>query len=190
MRRLAAIALTAGVFIATWTLAFAHAEPARVKPGDGAVLNTPPTQVEITMSQEMAREAGQNDIAVFDAAGKQVTVVAAVIDNGDRRKLSVPLPSNLPPGAYTVKWKTLSADDGDAASGTLSFTYDPARSPSPGTEDLRPDLLGKSTPAAGAAAPALDSGGGGTSWVLVVAVAVAALVIGGGGTFILIQKRP
>jgi methionine-rich copper-binding protein CopC len=193
VKLVATIALAAGVVLATWTLAFAHAEPARAKPGDGAVLNTPPTQVEITMSQEMVREAGQNDIDVFDAAGKEVTAVAAVIDNGDRRKLSVPLPSNLPPGAYTVKWKTRSADDGDAASGTLSFIYDPARSPSPGKEDLRPDVLGQSTPAASPAgkAPALDSAdGGGTSWVLLVAVAVAALVVGGGGAFILIQKRP
>ncbi len=193
MRSLAIVTVAAAVFLATSTLAFAHAEPARVKPGEGAVLSSPPTQVEITMSQEMAREAGQNDIDVFDASGKEVTTVAAVIDNGDRRKLSVPLPSNLPPGTYTVNWKTVSADDGDPARGTLSFTYDPSRPPSPGNEDLRPVLPGNSGADAGSAGvvPTLDSGGtSGTSWVSLVAVAVAALVVGSGGTFILIQKRP
>jgi copper transport protein len=183
--------LAALLSLGLWAAASAHAEPAKVTPGDGAVLNTPPSQVEITMSQEMARSGGQNDIDVFDASGKEVTAVAAVIDNGDRRKLSVPLPSNLSPGTYTVRWKTLSADDGDAANGTLTFTYDPAQTPSPGRQDLRPDLLGNATVETGSTSPpAAFGGGGGTSWVLVAAVGVATFVLGSGGTFLLIQKRP
>lgn len=190
--RLLLAGVAAALALFSWGQAFAHAEPARVKPGDGAVLSVAPTQVEIIMSQDMAREAGQNDIDVFDATDKEVTAVAAVVDNADRRKLSVVLPSSLVRGTYTVKWKTLSADDGDAASGTLSFTFDPARTPQPGREVLREDLL--ATPGNGVSAPpaSLDVGGGssGTSWVLVVAVAVAAIVVGAGGTFLLVQKRP
>ncbi|HMO97187.1 MAG TPA: copper resistance protein CopC, partial [Tepidiformaceae bacterium] len=137
--------------ISVVAIAFAHAEPARVYPGDGAVLNEPPTEVVFEMSQEMARQEGQNDIDVFDEAGNEVTVVAAVIDNADRKMLSVPLPSNLAPGVYTVRWKTLSAEDGDPDSGETTFTYDPSAPPNPGREVLREDLLnpgGSETPAA------------------------------------------
>jgi len=172
--------------------AFAHAEPATAKPGDGAVLTVPPTRVDIVMSQDMARREGANDIRVFDAAGSQVTFVPAVIDNADRRRISTVLPSPLAPGKYTVKWKTLSADDGDAAEGTLSFTFDPTGTPNAGKETLRQDLLGTgadATKVAGAGVP----GGGATesvSWVLVVAAGIGIVVLGGGAAFLLVQKRP
>ncbi len=126
--------------------AFAHAEPASITPGAGAVLNVAPAQVVIVMSQEMAIRDGANDIDVFDASGNEITVVAATIDRSDRRKITVALPSNLGPGKYTVKWKTLSAEDGDSAEGPpenedITFTVDPAAQPNPGKTELRPDLL-------------------------------------------------
>ncbi|MGE5594966.1 MAG: copper resistance protein CopC [Hyphomicrobiales bacterium] len=181
--------------------AFAHAEPARVVPGDGAVLTAPPTQVEMKMSQEMARQADANDIDVFDASGKEVTTVSAVIDNADRTVLTVALPSGLPAGQYTVKWKTLSAEDGDPATGQTTFTVDPNGPASPGKENLREDIA--TPPPAGndgtggsgpeSVAPpvttTIGGSGGGTSWVLVVAVAVGCLALGSGTTFLLIQKK-
>jgi len=175
--------------LAAITIAFAHAEPATIKPGDGAVLNQVPTQVQIEMTQDMARQAGANDIVVVDANGKQVTTVAATIDNADRKKLKVPLPPALAPGTYTVQWKTVSADDGDPANGTTTFTYDPARTPSPGTERLQTSLLGSPQAATPAEAPPRSRGGGGTSWILLVAVGVGALVVGGGATFLFVQNR-
>lgn len=189
-----AVALAAAVIfaLATVTMALAHAEPATVKPGDGAVLTQPPTEIQIQMTQEMARQAGGNDIEVFDASGKKVTTVAAVIDNSDRRKISVPLPSNLAIGTYTVKWKTLSADDGDPANGELSFTYDPAKTPSAGKENLvdtgaAPESPTTAPPAS--SAEGLGGGGGGTSWVLVVAVAVGMFALGSGSTYLLVNKK-
>lgn len=174
--------------------AFAHAEPVKAKPGDGAVLNERPTEIVFEMSQEMARESGANDIDVFAADGTEVTTVAAVIDNSDRARLSVPLPSDLPPGTYTVNWKTLSSEDGDPANGSTTFTFDPSASPQAGKEVLREDLLGGgySTGGNGAAAPVIDVGGdsSGVTWVLAVAVGMGMLVVGAGGTFLLVQKRP
>ena len=179
---------------AQWGIVFAHAEPATVKPGDGAVLTAPPPEIVIEMTQEMARQAGQNDIDVFDAAGNEVTTVAAVIDNGDRRMLTVAMPSSLPPGEYTVRWKTLSSEDGDPADGELSFTYDPNGTADPGKEQLKEDLLnpGGETPGAGAPAPSLSVSGdaGGVTWVLVVAVGIGMFVLGAGGTFFLVQRQP
>jgi hypothetical protein len=145
------------------------------------------------MTQELARQAGANDIEVFNEAGEKVTAVAAVIDNGNRRLLSVPMPSALEPGRYIVRWKTLSAEDGDTDSGELSFTYDPAGTPDPGTEYL---AGGPPTPApttdGGAPIPGFIDGGGsrGMSWVLVAAVGLGMFVLGSGATFLLVQKRP
>jgi methionine-rich copper-binding protein CopC len=191
MKRIVLV-VAAAASMAFVTAAFAHAEPATVTPGNNAVLATRPTQVTIEMSQDMARQAGANDIVVADATGKQVTTAVATIDDSDRKKLSVPLPNDLAVGVYTVNWKTLSADDGDAANGTFQFTYDPAKPPAAGTVTLSDTNVG--TPATAAAKPpALDASGGsdnGTSWVLFAAVAVGMLVIGAGGTFLLVNRRP
>lgn len=194
MRILVLLAAAAAALLVV-TQAFAHAEPARVTPGDGAVLALAPKQVAIDMSQEMARQAGANDIEVFDASGRKVTTAAATVDNADRKRITVPLPADLPTGTYQVRWKTLSADDGDAASGSFSFTIDPQRTPTAGTEVVRPDILnsGGSTPEASPAATvkAIDGGGdSGPGWTAVVAVGVATLVVGSGGTYFLVQRRP
>lgn len=193
MVRTLSLVLAALLSLGVLAVAFAHAEPDKVVPGDGAVLNVSPREVVIDMSQEMARQQGANDIEVFDSSGKKVTTVAAVIDNGNRARLSVPLPEGLGVGVYTVKWKTLSADDGDPADGTLTFTVDPSKPPSPGKTLLRDTGIGTAATPVGpdaAASPSGAEGGGGTSWVLVVAVAVAMFAVGSGVTFLLVKKGP
>jgi methionine-rich copper-binding protein CopC len=189
-----AVAVMGAVLVAAahFAIAFAHAEPATAKPGDGAVLTAPPPEIVLIMSQEMARQGGANDIDVFNAGGGEVTTVAAVIDNNDRTRLSVAMPSNLPPGKYTVRWKTVSSEDGDPAEGELAFTYDPNGTANPGKEQLREDLLNPESPPAGAdnERPSLSAsdGANGVSWVLVVAVGVGMFVLGAGGTFFLVQR--
>lgn len=194
MKWLAALLASVTVAFAAVSVAWAHAEPATAKPGDGAILKSSPGEVVLEMSQDMGRQAGLNDIDVFDASGKEVTTVAAVVDNADRKKLSVAVPSDLPTGVYTVKWKTSSAEDGDPANGQISFTIDPNATPSPGKEQLRDDILGGgSTPSADGDESTVTIGGtgnGGVTWVLVIAVGVAMLVLGAGGTFLLIQRKP
>lgn len=187
--------------LALVAVAFAHAEPETASPGDGAFLVAAPSQVVLEMSQEMARTADANDINVVDATGKAVTTAPASIDNADRRKLTVALPPNLPTGTYTVNWKTLSADDGDAANGKLSFTVDPSKTPSAGKTQLRDTGIGPSPSAivsatakasgtaSAASADTGGSGGGGTSWVLVATVGVAMLAVGSGGTYLLVTKK-
>ncbi|GIW17668.1 MAG: hypothetical protein KatS3mg064_0825 [Tepidiforma sp.] len=178
--RLAA-ALFAGLLGLVWaTAAFAHAEPSRARPGDGAVLNEPPTDVVLVMTQEMARQAGANDIKVFDAAGNEVTREPAVIDPNDRRRLSVALPAGLAPGDYVVRWTTLSAEDGDTASGELRFRYDPAAAPNPGREVLQESLLGGGPTQAPPAAAVPWGEASGTGWVLAAAVGATMLILGVG----------
>jgi methionine-rich copper-binding protein CopC len=179
------VAAAAAGFIAAFAwlvVASAHAEPSRARPGDGAVLNVPPTEVVLVMTQDMAREAGANAIDVFDARGNEVTTEDAKVDPTDRRRLSVALPANLPAGEYVVRWTTLSAEDGDTASGELRFRVDPLATPDPGREVLKESLLGGSPTTGPASAPALGSGGGtqGTGWVLAAALGAIGLVLGTG----------
>jgi methionine-rich copper-binding protein CopC len=190
--RLVALAAALVIALAVVASAAAHAEPVKVSPGHESVLNERPTEIAFEMSQEMAREAGANDIDVFDAGGNEVTAVAAVIDNADRTRLTVPLPADLLPGTYTVKWKTLSSEDGDPANGSVTFTYDPAATPAAGKEVLREDLLGGSTGSEATPAPTIAVGGEstGVTWILVAAVGLGMFVAGAGGTFLLVQKRP
>ena len=175
------------------TTVFAHAEPATAKPGDGAVLVQPPAEIVIVMSQDMFSREGANDIDVLDASGKEVTTVAAVVDRNDRKRLSVAMPSTLAPGKYTVNWKTLSADDGDDADGSISFTYDPNGTANPGKETLREDLLNPGATTNPTDAPSALTVAGpdnGVNWILVVAVGIGMFVLGAGGSFLLVQKRP
>lgn len=190
MLRVIAVGVAALWGLAAVSLALADAEPANVRPGQNAVLTTAPTEVVLLMSEEMARQAGGNDIVVQDSTGAEVTRQPAAIDAANRKKLSVPLPAGLAPGAYTVRWRTLSADDGDPASGNYTFTFDPNGTASPGKEAVREDAPGVKTPSTdGAASAGSADSGGGTSWVLVAAVAVAMFVLGAGGAFVLVQKR-
>ncbi len=189
------VAIAVAVTLAALTSvqsAQAHAAPAKVTPGDGAVVTTSPARVVIEMTQEMARQPGGNDIDVLGPGGTEVTTEAALIDNANRRLLSVNLPSNLPPGPYTVKWKSLSSEDGDPADGELSFVVDPAGPAQPGKEILREELGGSLTQPANTGSantiPAVTEPDG-VTWVLVVAVGVGALVLGAGGTFLLVDRR-
>ncbi len=189
------LALLCGLaaFAVSVQIAFAHAEPALVKPGNESVLTSPPAEVAITMTQEMFDDGkGSNDIDVLDSSGKEVTAVTAVIDRNDRTRLSVPLPSTLSPGKYTVKWKTLSADDGDSAQGELSFTFDPNGTPNPGTEELKPGAPGgdDAQPDDSGAPVTIAAPDDGVTWVLVAAVGLGTFVLGAGGTFLLVQRKP
>lgn len=187
------------VAVSLVSTAFAHAEPATVKPGDGALLTTAPTTYEIEMSQEMFKDnIGSNDIDIFNAAGEEVTAISAVIDNSDRKRLSVSLPSNLQPGEYRVEWKTLSAEDGDNANGTLTFTFDPDGTADPGVEQLREEIVPEPTVAVGVT-PSGISGAqptGGLSdskpnvtWVTTIAVGLVTFVLGAGVSYLFVDRK-
>lgn len=173
----------------------AHAAPAKVVPGNGAVLTSSPPEVRIEMTQELARQGTANDIDVIGPDGAEITTVAATIDSTNRKIIAVPLPPNLPTGKYTVRWKTLSSDDADPASGEeLSFTVDPAAAPSPGQEVVRESAGGGSaSPTPGVpdtAGPSVGQREDGVTWVAVSAVGLGTFALGSGGTFLLMRRQP
>jgi methionine-rich copper-binding protein CopC len=132
-RRLAAVIGGAILAVMLIQSAFAHAMPIRVSPGQDAVLTKAPTEIAVDTGERMSAKAGDNDLVVRDSKGASVTTAHAVVD-GTAMHMSLALPSTLAAGTYTVQWFTLSADDGEDASGTWSFTYDPTGTASAGTQ--------------------------------------------------------
>ncbi len=115
-----------GVWGAYLELAHAHAEYERSEPAAGAVIPETPAEVHVWFTQELFRREGANTLEVYDPDGTQVDNQDARIDDDDRKHMLVSLPVGLPVGAYTVRWHTLSADDGDTDRGEFTFTVDPA----------------------------------------------------------------
>ena len=174
------------------TTAFAHAAPAKITPGDGAVLTSGPARVTIEMTQELARQPGANDIDLLGPDGTEVTTEPAVLDATDRRLISVAVPPALPPGKYTIRWKSLSTEDGDPATGEeYGFTIDPAGTPAACREVVREALGGSGTSSpsgAGRVGIDGDSGPRGVSWVLVVALGLLASAVSVGATYMLVDR--
>jgi methionine-rich copper-binding protein CopC len=99
----------------------AHATPeSAIPPIDGTVDVAPPT-LEIIFSQEVG---DGTLIEVFGPEGKAVHAGPAELDlnDPDRKRVTVPLFGNLAAGVYTVNWTSVSAEDGDADSGSYTFT--------------------------------------------------------------------
>ncbi len=145
-------------------VALAHARPVRMTPGDGAVLNSPPPAIEIETSQDMDRIDGANELTVLDRDGNEVAVGPAVLDLQGRRILSAQVPEALGPGVYTVRWRTLSAEDNEEDEGTFEFTIDPDASPRAGDTG------------SGASSPAVVTDGGGVPDGV---LALATILVGG-----------
>jgi copper resistance protein C len=116
-----AVAMLAALALAPDVVS-AHAEPESATPAIGGTVTQLPAQVEVVFSQEVVRQGEDSSITVIDAAGTNVTTGPSEVDDANRRIIRVGLQSNLPNGVYTVQWRTISANDGDTASGSFVFT--------------------------------------------------------------------
>jgi methionine-rich copper-binding protein CopC len=179
-------------------VAGAHARLEESTPAVGEVLAASPPQVSITFTQELQKITGTYGIDVFDASGADVTTGDAVLNDTDRRIMTVDVQPSLPAGRYVVEYKNVSDADGDPFAGAYAFYV--GRQPT--AEELAADqeLLGQEeeTPTAqpaasptAAATPVVvptpatdgddDDAGGTITLILVVgAIAlVATLVVAG-----------
>lgn len=116
------------VFAATLLLAGAHgkvvAHAAFVwgTPNNGDVIGALPSQIDAHFAEDIVKQSGTYGLAVYDSAGDQVDNQDTVLDDNDRRHMTVTLQNGFGADTYTVKWWTVSDEDGDAANGTYSFT--------------------------------------------------------------------
>lgn len=98
----------------------AHADYERSDPAKDTAVTAAPQQVTVTFTQLL--DPANSSLTVVDAAGTTVSQGTATVLANDGKVMQVALRSNLGPGAYTVRWETLSTEDGEDASGEFSFT--------------------------------------------------------------------
>src|SRR5438045_349889 len=96
----ALLALTLGVLAVCWplfapTLALAHSQLLKSTPAAGAILDTPPTEIEMEMSEAVGLQF--SSIVVYDRTRKPQPVGPMTSVDGDPNKVSVALTSKLPP---------------------------------------------------------------------------------------------
>ena len=104
------------------TAVLAHSDYDRSVPAADEIVLQAPQQVQVWFTQELFRREGQNSLEVYGPDQQRIDLDDAAIDDDDRKLMAVSLPPDLPDGVYTVRWRNLSADDGDEAHGEFQFT--------------------------------------------------------------------
>lgn len=155
---LAALVAIGLAFVLGAGQALAHAEPeSAVPPIDGSVEVAPPV-LEIVFGQELAEGT---TVEVYGPDGRAVHAAPAEIDlnDPDRKRVTVQLFGNLPAGVYTVNWTTVSAEDGDTASGSYTFTVTVGGSAAaPASPEASPAASPEASPVASPAAGSSAAG--------------------------------
>ncbi len=117
MRRgLSLVGLIIGLTAGLAGVVGAHGVLVRSGPSANAVLPTAPEQVVLWFNEPV--DPVFSGAAVFDADGHRVADRSAV--SGDRQQIRVDTAALLR-GAYTVRWRVLSAVDGHITSGSFAF---------------------------------------------------------------------
>ncbi|HEY7061664.1 MAG TPA: FixH family protein [Chloroflexota bacterium] len=118
----------------------AHANYEKSDPPANAILEKSPGQVRVTFSEEP--EARFSELQIFDSTRQRVDQGETKTVAGDARALAIDVLPDLPPGTYTVVWKTLSAVDGHTARGAFPFTVGLDQTPAPMVLPPGADLAG------------------------------------------------
>lgn len=87
--------------------ALAHGKLDSADPADGAVLDTAPTTLSLSFTENL--ELALAKVTLTDAAGGVIATPAPEAEGGDTRHLRVALPT-LPAGVYKVEWNVTSVD--------------------------------------------------------------------------------
>ncbi len=147
------VAAIAATSLALPSAVHAHAEFDYSEPPADEAVPVSPERLDAWFTQELFRRAGANALEVTGPDGTRVDTGDTVIDEADRQHMWVALQPDLPPGEYTVLWRTLSATDGDEAEGTFVFTIDPDATPVPTPTATETPTAGPETPTPTATEP-------------------------------------
>jgi methionine-rich copper-binding protein CopC len=159
-------------------LVSAHAAPESSVPADGEVVAESPAQIKVIFKQEIARSGGLPTLEVVSEEGELVSS-NAILNDDDRTEMTADLNPGLPDGRYSVIWHTLSADDGEDATGAFFFYV--GEGPSATTPTTGGSATATMRPTATPAPAAKDDDGGDIPvWALIAGV-IGGLVVGGGG---------
>ena len=102
--------------------AWAHAQLKRSEPAAGSRITGSPEMIRLWFSERP--EISLTVISMRDANGKEFVLAAPENDRGDPLTVLVRVSQPLPPGRYTVAWRT-AASDGHPTHGTFSFVVLP-----------------------------------------------------------------
>jgi copper transport protein len=114
--------------VAVPAAASAHAYLVRTSPVASGILDSPPSEVDLTFDE--AVEPRFAIVSVTDASGAQKTTGAAQRSNANPDTLIVPLAPRLPQGWYLVYWRAISVD-GHPVQGAFTFAVGPNPGPAP-----------------------------------------------------------
>jgi hypothetical protein len=160
-RSIAAVALVTLALLAVPRLVLGHAELDTISPADKSS-GPSPAEIVATFTENLTPTA--SSFTVVDATGA-VVAKGGTVDDSDQKTMRLEL-QPLPAGTYTIRWTSKSAQDGDIARGTTTFTV-AAASPSPtAPPTTAPSEAASPSPARSASASASPapspSGGTGT----------------------------
>jgi methionine-rich copper-binding protein CopC len=137
-RAAAALLLSAAAVVATATPAFAHTELDASSPRDGTTLG-PPKLIVLSFTGHVTLPA--NPITVTGGNGARWNVGKA---KAVGPVVTAPVQPSGPPGPYTLTYRVI-AEDGDAVTGTISFTIVSASAGPPPTTPSTPPSAASST---------------------------------------------
>jgi len=96
-----------------------HFQLSRSAPADEAVLEAPPTEVQLWFSQEPQMEGAR--IVLLDGDGDIVPTGPVEQGAEDRNMIHTPIEGSVGDGDYSIRWRAM-AQDGHVVDGTLTFS--------------------------------------------------------------------
>jgi copper transport protein len=112
------ILLVALGLVLTGPRAEAHAQYRASNPGNGERLDAAPEAVSITWTEPP--ELSFTKVSVLDSSGQAYEAGQPEVLPDDQFTVRVPV-KDMPDGAYTVTWRTVSKADGHSSAGAFSF---------------------------------------------------------------------
>lgn len=96
----------------------------RAQPTPGGVITRTPTHVRLWFNEELDVE--RSAVSVWNAQGRRVDGGKGGVDLDDLDRMSMVVRlKTLGLGIYTVRWRAVSADDLNIATGKFAFTFKP-----------------------------------------------------------------
>ena len=194
--RLLALVAVAAVSLLFPVTVSAHAQLDVPTPADGATVEGSPSEVSGTFTQEIKPDG--SSLVLRDTNAR--VVARGGPDPDDVHRMVIADVPELTPGTYEVQWTTISAEDGELARGTWSFTVAVALktpgTPAPtatasasaaATPSATPPPTASPTPAA-TPAPT-DQTSSGTDVILPI-IAALAIVLAAAGFLLSRRGRP
>src|SRR5690606_37652123 len=121
-----ALVLAGGAVLAAGSPAYAHATLVATSPANGAELDAPPAEIRLRFSERVT--VAPDGVTLRDADGVVVETPPAATAAEDPTTVVLPVPGDLPQGAYVVVYRVVSEDSHPVA-GALTFGVGVAAQP-------------------------------------------------------------